>query len=98
MTESDFDMQEMLPAGSPRKRALPLAASTLEISASLYLDTVLRKVAEKARRLTAAVPGDLGFELSLDNICRAPTSDSGTGCGSGLALEHAVNLPPAVRG
>ncbi|MDD9990826.1 MAG: response regulator [Rhodospirillales bacterium] len=54
MTEGDADPREAREREGPPDRASRLAAAILEISASLDLDTVLRKVVEGARGLTAA--------------------------------------------
>ena len=54
MTEHDADTRKEPEDERPRDRASALAAAILEISASLDLDTVLRKVVEGARGLTGA--------------------------------------------
>ena len=54
MTERDPDTREQQKREDPRDRGSTLAAAILEISASLDLDTVLHKVVEGARGLTAA--------------------------------------------
>ena len=52
-------------------------------------------------RLTSAVPGDPGFEVSLDATRRESAHDngsvSGTGFGSGAGPEHGVMLRGAIR-
>ena len=57
MTQPDSDTREKQEDGSPRDRASALAAAILEISASLDLDTVVRRVVEVARSLTGAQRG-----------------------------------------
>ena len=54
MTEHDADTRVAREGEGARDRASTLAAAILEISASLDLDTVLRKVVEGARGLTGA--------------------------------------------
>ena len=57
MTQCDSDTREKQEDGSPRDRASALAEAILEISASLDLDTVVRRVVEVARSLTGAQRG-----------------------------------------
>ncbi len=47
-------------------------------------------------RLTSAVPGDPGFEVSLDATRREPTNGPGSGSGAGKA-EHGVMLRSSIR-
>ena len=54
MTEREPDTREKPEDESPRDRASTLAEAILGISASLDVDTVVRKVVEEARRLTGA--------------------------------------------
>ena len=54
MTECDTETREKPEDGNPRDRATALANAILEISASLDVDAVVRKVVEEARRLTGA--------------------------------------------
>ena len=63
MTERDPDTRQKPDDQDPRDRASTLAAAILEISASLDLDTVLRKVVEGARGLTGA---RLGIIATID--------------------------------
>lgn len=63
MTEPDPEPREIPEDGRPRDRASALAAAILGISASLDLDTVLRKVVEGARGLTGA---RLGIIATVD--------------------------------
>ncbi len=57
MTERDTDARETPEGAGPRDRASRLAAAILGISASLDVDTVVRKVVEEARSLTGAQRG-----------------------------------------
>ena len=57
MTQRGSDTREKQEDGSPRDRASALAAAILEISASLDVDTVVRRVVEVARSLTGAQRG-----------------------------------------
>ena len=57
MTERDADPRESPEDEPPRDRESTLAAAILEISASLDLDTVVRKVVEGARGLAGARRG-----------------------------------------
>ena len=57
MTQREADTRETREDGSPRDRASALAAAILEISASLDVDTVVRRVVEVARSLTGARHG-----------------------------------------
>ena len=63
MPQRDTDTREKPQDGSPRDRASTLAEAILEISASLDLDTVVRKVVEEARSLTGA---RLGIIATID--------------------------------
>ena len=63
MPQRDTDTQEKPQDGSPRDRASTLAEATLEISASLDPETVVRKVVEEARILTGA---RLGIIATID--------------------------------
>ena len=57
MTQRDADTPETPEDGRARDRASTLAEAILEISASLDVDTVVRRVVEEARRLTGAQRG-----------------------------------------
>ena len=57
MTERDTDARETPEGAGPRDRASRLAAAILGISASLDVDTVVRRVVEEARSLTGAQRG-----------------------------------------
>ncbi len=57
MTQRDADTPETPEDGRARDRASRLAAAILEISASLDVDTVVRRVVEEARILTGAQRG-----------------------------------------
>ena len=51
-------------------------------------------------RLTSAVPGDPGFEVSLDAVRREPANDNGADPGSGSGAgkpEHGVMLRAGIR-
>ena len=63
MPQRDTDTREKPQDGSPRDRASTLAEAILDISASLDLDTVVRKVVEQARSLTGA---RLGIIATID--------------------------------
>ena len=63
MTQRDANTPEKPEDESPRDRASTLTAAILEISASLELDTVLRKVVDGARGLTGA---RLGIIATVD--------------------------------
>ena len=56
-TQPDTHTREKAEDGSPRDRASELAAPVLEISASLDVDTVVRRVVEGAQGLTGARRG-----------------------------------------
>ena len=57
MTERESDTPDTPDGEDPRDRASALAEAILEISASLDVDTVVRRVVEEARRLTGAHRG-----------------------------------------
>ena len=57
MTEHERDTREHLEGEGPRDRVSRLAAAILGISASLDVDTVVRRVVEEARSLTGARHG-----------------------------------------
>ena len=57
MTERDIETPERPEDERPRNRASSLAKAILEISASLDVDTVVRRVVEEARSLTGARRG-----------------------------------------
>ena len=57
MSERDTDLHEKPQDEGPRDRASRLAAAMLEISASLEVDTVVRRVVQEARSLTSARRG-----------------------------------------
>ena len=63
MTEREPDTREQQEDGRARDRASTLAEAILEISASLDVDTVVRKVVEEARSLTGA---RLGIIATID--------------------------------
>ncbi len=63
MTEREPDTRETPEGGGPSDRASTLAEAILGISASLEIDTVVRKVVEEARSLTGA---RLGIIATID--------------------------------
>ena len=63
MTQREPDTREKPEDGSPHDRTSTLAEAILEVSASLDVDTVVRKVVEEARSLTGA---RLGIIATID--------------------------------
>ena len=71
MPQREPDTREQPEDERPRDRAPTLSEAILEISASLDLDTVVRKVVEEARSLTGA---RLGIIATIDECGDAPGS------------------------
>ena len=105
MTGRDANTREPQEREGTRDRASTLAAAILEISASLDLDNVLRKVAERARDLTGARLGIIATvdesgapgEYVLSGFTPEQERELVEWSGGLRLVEHLLELPGPLR-